>query len=294
MTDAQQAICENIHHYILFELTDNLETAAFAQTTMPDFGRYLFDLINRKINDSTDDLIKVVIRAIERQPAGIEDYYRTLCSSVLRFKEVPRKAYIEFLRQYAALFMHEYPSIKAEGHSKISAINTTLLANQAAIDSIVAASNRTFHITKDIREDEKRLEDLYRQYNELRTQKEMLQYSVEYLDEFMAKFCTPADRESVLKELKDNAVKAATESSITADLEFASYKEALETSRVNIDDITRIFFVVKLYTFYDDITRRGYAVEYLPDDVKEQTYKTLRAESDSLPRIATLNQRHET
>ncbi len=49
MTDAQQAICKNIHYYILFELTDNLETAVFAWTTMPDFGRYLFNLINRKI-----------------------------------------------------------------------------------------------------------------------------------------------------------------------------------------------------------------------------------------------------
>jgi len=93
MTDAQQAICKNIHHYILFELTDNLETAAFAWTTIPDFGHYLFDLTNRAINGSTDDLIKTVIRAIERQPTGIEDYYQTLfCTS----KKTPSRPILSF------------------------------------------------------------------------------------------------------------------------------------------------------------------------------------------------------
>lgn len=294
MSDAEQAVCRNIHHFILFDLTNKLDDSAFTQTTLDALGRYLFDLINRNIPGSTDALIKAVIKKIERVDIDLENYYLTLCQSVLKFVETPRRVYIQFLRQYVAVFMHDYPSIKAAAHSKIDTINASLDANRETIGFTIKASNSDIHIAKDIREDEKRLEGLYRQCNELRTQKEMLQYSVEYLDEFMAKFCTPTDRESVLKELKDKSIKAATGSSITADIEFVPYKEALKTSRANINDITRIFFVVKLYSFYDDITRRGYAVEYLPDDVKEQTYKTLRAESDSLPRITTLKQAKAT
>ena len=119
MTDGEQEICRSIHHFILFELTDKLDEATFVQTSMLDFGRYLFDVVNRNVAGSTDNLIKTVVRTITRKDTEHEDDpYLRLCNSVLRFAEIPRKVYFEYLRQYTTVFGHEYLEVVAEANSR--------------------------------------------------------------------------------------------------------------------------------------------------------------------------------
>lgn len=291
VTDVEQGICRNIHHFILFELTDKLEEIAFAQTSMTDFGRYLFDVVNRNVTGSTDDLIKIVVRTIVRKnPEHADNPYLRLCYSVLRFAEVPRKVYFEYLRQYAIVFGREYLEVVAEANSRVGALNASLDVNKDSIESIIAKSNSNLHITKDIRESEKRLSALYQQCNEMRTQKEMLQYILEYLDECMTKFCDFKDRAAVLSALRRKALETAKESHSTVDDEFEYYKEILRINRANINDIFRIIHVVKLQPFYDDIRQRAHGVDHPDEAEQEKALQAFREECDALPKIAVLEE----
>ncbi len=291
MNDGEQGICRNIHHFILFELTDKLDEVAFAQASMLGFGRYLFDVVNRNVAGSTDDLIKTVVRAITRKDTAHEDDpYWKLCHSVLRFAEIPRKIYFEYLRQYTTVFGHEYVEVVAEANSRIGALNASLDANKDSIESIIATSNSSLHITKDIRESEKRLSALYQQCNEMRTQKEMLQYILEYIDECMSKFCDFKDRAVALSALREKALETAKEGHLTVDDDFEYYKEILRIGRANISNIFGIIHAIKLQPFYDDIRQRAHGVYHHDGAEQEKTLKAFQEECDALPKIATLEE----
>lgn len=294
MTDAEQDICKDIRHFILFELTDKLDETAFTQTTMTNFGSYLFDVIKRNVPNSTDDFIKVVIRAIDHKGTEHVDYYLRLCYSVLRFNEIPRKVYIEYLRRYAIVFVNKYRKISTDTHSQIAALNAVLVANADSIKSIISVSNSALHITKDIRNSEKNLSELYKQCNDLRTQKEMLQYILEYLNECLSKFCNLEDKTIVLDTLRKKALQTAKDDHLSIDDEFKYYEEILEIVKANIDDIFRIIHTVKLQPFYDDIYKRGYETGHLDNAVKEKILQSLKDEYDALPRIAVLEKTKST
>jgi hypothetical protein len=291
VTDAEQGICKNIHHFILFELTDKLDEVAFSQTSMTDFGRYLFDVINRNVAGSTDHLIKTVIRAVARKDTeNADDPYLRLCHSVLRFVEVPRKVYFEYLRRYATVFGREYLEVVTEANSRIGTLNASIDANKDSMESIIATSNSSLHITKDLRESEKRLSALYQQCNEMRTQKEMLQYSLEYLDECMAKFCDFKDRAAVLSALRRKALETAKESHSTVVDEFEYYQEILRINKANNRDIFGIIYTVKLQPFYDDIRQRAHGVLHPNEAKQERAIQTFREECDALPKIEVLKE----
>ncbi len=114
-------------------------------------------------------------------------------------------------------------------------------------------SNNNTRITKDIRDSENRLSLLNQQCIELRTKKEMLQYSLEYLDECMSKFCIFEDRKSTLTLLRKKAIEKARDDLFTVDDEFKYYREILLITETNANDILRIFYIVKLQQFHDDI-----------------------------------------
>lgn len=224
MTEAEQEICKSIHHFILFELTKKVDEKAFAQNSMTEFGRYLFGIILQNVPGSTDELVKTVIKAISRKDTEYTDEYAQLCCSVLWFVEVPRKVYIKFLRQFVAVFIREYQRVVAVIKSQINALNIAMDSIPDNMASIILASNNNTRITKDILESENRLSLLNQQCNELRTKKEMLQYSLEYLDECMSKFCIFEDRESALMALRKKAIDKARDDHFAVDDEFKYYR----------------------------------------------------------------------
>lgn len=290
VTEAEQMICKSIHHFILFELIEKVDEKAFLQNTMTEFGRYLFGIILQNVPSSTDELVKTVIKAISRKDTEYADEYALLCCSVLRFVEVPRRVYIKFLRQFVAVFIREYHRVIAVINSQINALNIAMDSIPDNMASIILASNNNTRITKDIRESENRLSLLNQQCIELRTKKEMLQYSLEYLDECMSKFCTFEHRESALIALRKKAIDKARDAHFTVDDEFKYYREILSITETNANDILRIFYIVKLQQFHDDIFRRAYSTEYLPDGQKEKILKDLKEEVDSLPGVAVLRE----
>ncbi len=294
VTDAEHKICKSIHHFILFELTEKIDENAFAQNSMTKFGHYLFGVILQNVPGSTNDFIKTVVKAISHKDAEQQDEYIRLCCSVLRFVEVPRRVYIQFLRQFVAVFMREYRRVIADIKSQIDALNVAMDSIPDNMDSIILASNNNTRITKDIRESEKRLSSLNQQCNELRTKKEMLQYSLEYLDECMSEFCSIGDKESALMALRKKAIDTARDDHFAVDDEFKYYREILSTTETNANDILRVFYIVKLHQFHDDIFRRAYDTEYFPDAQKEKILKDLKEEVDSLPGVAVLREAKST
>lgn len=64
MTDHEQKVCDSIHHFILFKLSENLDDNVFKKTSIEELGRYLFNIILCNINDSTEELIQIVIKTI--------------------------------------------------------------------------------------------------------------------------------------------------------------------------------------------------------------------------------------
>jgi len=276
----------NRHHFILFELTEKIDEKAFAQNSMTEFGRFLFDIILQNVPGSTDELVKTVIKAISRKDTEYADEYTQLCCSVLWFVEVPRKVYIEFLRQFAVVFKRDYRRVVAVIKSQIDALNVAMDSIPGNMATIILVSNNNTRITKDIRESENRLSLLNQQCNELRTKKEMLQYSLEYLDECMSKFCNFEDKESTLMALRKKAINTARDDHFTIDDEFKYYREILSITETNANDILRIFYIVKLQQFHDDIFRRAYDTKYLPDAQEENLLKGLKDEvvcPESLP-----------
>ena len=172
----------------------------------------------------------------------------------------------------------------------IGALNASLEANKDSIESIIATSNSSLHITKDIRESEKRLLALYQQCNEMRTQKGMLQYIVEYIDESMAKFCDFKDRAAALLVLRKRALETAKKGRITVDDEFEYFKEILRIGRANINNVFGIIHAVKLQPFYDDIRQRAHGVYHHDKAEQEKVLKAFQEECDALPKIAMLEE----
>lgn len=193
------------------------------------------------------------------------------------------------LRNFA-IIKYEYQQLVLSINTQISSIDTRLDALPSQIDTIILSSNNNLRITKDIRYAEDQLSSLYNQCNELRTKKEMLQYSLEYLNECMAKFCDINNHEEVIATLQKKTLDIVRYDHLDVDNEFRYYKEIISITKDHVEDIYKIFFIVKLYQFQDDAYKKAYMTTYLKDEEQEQGIKELKDEIDSLPRIESLTE----
>ena len=122
----------------------------------------------------------------------------------------------------------------------------------------------------------------------LQAQKEMLIFSLDYLNECMAKFCNLDNKAEVLKALRNIALDIATERIRDVASKFQYYDEVITISESQTRDISRIFYLVKLVKLNEDVMKKAHALAYRYDELPKEIADELKQEQDKIPRIADL------
>ena len=61
MHNAEKLTCDAIYRFILFELSDKINEAIFAKSSIEEVGHYLFDIIVQSVDGASEELIRLVI-----------------------------------------------------------------------------------------------------------------------------------------------------------------------------------------------------------------------------------------
>lgn len=176
--------------------------------------RYVRGIICEDMVGASEELIRFVIEKTGAHDAtytSLNDYYKQLCCYHMHFKAIPQRVYYKVIREYIKIFRKRYSHLISEIKSSIALKNDEMrhIANQ--IDRITHSSNIDLRITKNIKDTEQTLFTLSQKCENLQVQKEMLIFSLDYLNECMAKFCNLDNKAEVLKALRNIALDIATE-----------------------------------------------------------------------------------
>ena len=291
MHNAEKLTCDAIYRFILFELFDKIDEAIFAKSSVEEVGHYLFDIIVRSVDGASEELIRFVIEKTGAHDAtytSLNDYYKQLCCYHMHFKAIPQRVYYKVIREYIKIFRKRYSHLISEIKSSIALKNDEMrhIANQ--IDRITHSSNIDLRITKNIKDTEQTLFTLSQKCENLQVQKEMLIFSLDYLNECMAKFCNLDNKSEVLKALRNIALDIATERIRDVASKFQYYDEVITISESQTRDISRIFYLVKLVKLNEDVMRKAHAMAYRYDELPKEIADELKQEQDKIPRIADL------
>ena len=292
MHNAEKLTCDAIYRFILFELSDKINEAIFAKSSIEEVGHYLFDIIVQSVDGASEELIRLVIERTGAHDAtytSLNDYYKQLCCYHMHFKAIPQNVYYKVIREYVNIFRKKYPRLISEIKTSIASKNDEMRHIADQIDRITHSSNIDLRITKNIKDTEQTLFNLSQKCENLQVQKEMLIFSLDYLNECMAKFCNLDNKAEVLKTLRNIALDIATERIRDVASEFQYYYDVITISKSQTRDISRIFYMVKLVKLNEDVKQKAHSMAYQYDGLPEEIVDKLKQEQDKIPRIADLN-----
>ena len=291
MHNAEKLTCDAIYRFILFELSDKIDEAIFAKSSIEEVGHYLFDIIVQNIDGASEELIRFVIERTGAHDAtytSLNDYYKQLCCYHMHFKAIPQNVYYKVIREYVNIFRKKYPRLISEIKTSIASKNDEMRHIADQIDRITHSSNIDLRITKNIKDTEQTLFSLSQKCENLQVQKEMLIFSLDYLNECMTKFCNLDNKAEVLKTLRNIALDIATERIRDVASEFQYYYDVITISKSQTRDISRIFYMVKLVKLNEDVKQKAHSMAYQYDELPEEIVDKLKQEQDKIPRIADL------
>lgn len=291
MHNAEKLTCDAIYRFILFELSDKINEAIFAKSSIEEVGHYLFDIIVQSVDGASEELIRLVIERTGAHDAtytSLNDYYKQLCCYHMHFKAIPQNVYYKVIREYVNIFRKKYPRLISEIKTSIASKNDEMRHIADQIDRITHSSNIDLRITKNIKDTEQTLFNLSQKCENLQVQKEMLIFSLDYLNECMAKFCNLDNKAEVLKTLRNIALDIATERIRDVASEFQYYYDVITISKSQTRDISRIFYMVKLVKLNEDVKQKAHSMAYQYDGLPEEIVDKLKQEQDKIPRIADL------
>lgn len=291
MDDIKRIVCEAIYRFILYELPDRIDKTIFEKSSTEAVGQYLFDIILQNVDGASEELIKFVIEQTGEKNVSytsLNDHYKQLCCYHMHFKELPQKVYYEVIRKFVKIFRKKYPQLLSEINAQIATIDVEMGQAINQINNITHNININLTITKNIKDTERLLSDLYWKCDELRTKKEMLEFSLGYLDECMTKFCDLADRTDVLETLRKMTLSIATGISLGVESEFQYYDEIISITKDQTRDIFCMFYIVKLLKLYEEVRKKTYAITYRYDELPQEVVDEIKQELDRIPQIVDL------
>lgn len=291
MNDTKQLVCDAIYRFILLELPDKIDETVFTKSSAEEVGQYLFNIISQNVDGASEELIKLVIKESGPQGAvytSLNDFYKQLCCYHMHFKLLPKKIYYKVIKEYVRIFRKEYPQL-------VSEIKATITSIEAEVDNITNQINTTTHssninlkITKNIKGTERILSELNQKHDKLQVQREMLEFSLGYLDECMSKFCNLENRAEVLEKLRKITLNIASAISPSIENEFQYYSEIVSITKKQTQNIFHIFYIVKLLKINDDVRKKAHAITFRHDDLPQDVLGELKQEFDRIPKIADL------
>lgn len=284
MNQEEENICKAIHHFIIFELEEYIDEDIFLQDDIIQLGQFYFDRILISVSGATDKLIKVVIRSIaSRDPnfSNLNDYYTEICN-ILDFDKLPKDIYSQVLNKFDIIFKNEYVEVCSIIDNKITSFNEKLrsiLLQENTIKNFKSGS--TF--MRDLSDDETRLNELYTLCNSLRTAKEMVQYSKQYMTDCLMSYCDFNDANIVTGTLRIEALKLSKRDSFDISLSFLSYSEAVSITKDIVQREYAIFFKVKIYQLADEANKNAKHMIYIKSD--EEIGQLYKEAINKLPEI---------
>ena len=247
-SDEKQKICKNIFLYITTELDDWMDTQIFTMTSMKELGELYYNHVLNEVENADTDLLNTVIRTIK--PSDIEynsqeDYYIALCQ-ILHLKRLPSEVWVEVTKEYDEIFVQRYSVVTQKYQVEVNRIDAEL--NQTKADSdIIKNSKPSYSLMRDISTDEQKLYELCLKCNSLRTRKEMLMFSMDYVTSQLSDFCDMKDIQSVEMAKQQETLKLSKNDTYDAKFLFSSYRDYVDIAEDRLNRPYALFFKVKIY-----------------------------------------------
>lgn len=247
-SDEKQKICKNIFLYITTELDDWMDTQIFTMTSMKELGELYYNHVLNEVENADTDLLNTVIRTIK--PSDIEynsqeDYYIALCQ-ILHLKRLPSEVWVEVTKEYDEIFVQRYSVVTQKYQVEVNRIDAELNQTKADSDTI-KNSKPSYSLMRDISTDEQKLYVLCLKCNSLRTRKEMLMFSMDYVTSQLSDFCDMKDIQSVEMAKQQETLKLSKNDTYDAKFLFSSYRDYVDIAEDRLNRPYALFFKVKIY-----------------------------------------------
>lgn len=247
-SDEKQKICKNIFLYITTELDDWMDTQIFTMTSMKELGELYYNHVLNEVENADTDLLNTVIRTIK--PSDIEynsqeDYYIALCQ-ILHLKRLPSEVWVEVTKEYDEIFVQRYSVVTQKYQVEVNRIDAELNQTKADSDTI-KNSKPSYSLMRDISTDEQKLYELCLKCNSLRTRKEMLMFSMDYVTSQLSDFCDMKDIQSVEMAKQQETLKLSKNDTYDAKFMFSSYRDYVDIAEDRLNRPYALFFKVKIY-----------------------------------------------
>lgn len=247
-SDEKQKICKKIFLYITTELDDWMDTQIFTMTSMKELGELYYNHVLNEVENADTDLLNTVIRTIK--PSDIEynsqeDYYIALCQ-ILHLKRLPSEVWVEVTREYDEIFVQGYSVVTQKYQVEVNRIDAELNQTKADSDAI-KNSKPSYSLMRDISTDEQKLYELCLKCNSLRTRKEMLMFSMDYVTSQLSDFCDMKDIQSVEMAKQQETLKLSKNDTYDAKFLFSSYRDYVDIAEDRLNRPYALFFKVKIY-----------------------------------------------
>ena len=247
-SDEKQKICKNIFLYITTELDDWMDTQIFTMTSMKELGELYYNHVLNEVENADTDLLNTVIRTIK--PSDIEynsqeDYYIALCQ-ILHLKRLPSEVWVEVTKEYDEIFVQRYSVVTQKYQVEVNRIDAELNQTKADSDTI-KNSKPSYSLMRDISTDEQKLYELCLKCNSLRTRKEMLMFSMDYVTSQLSDFCDMKDIQSVEMAKQQETLKLSKNDTYEAKFLFSSYRDYVDIAEDRLNRPYALFFKVKIY-----------------------------------------------
>lgn len=241
-------ICKNIFLYITTELDDWMDTQIFTMTSMKELGELYYNHVLNEVENADTDLLNTVIRTIK--PSDIEynsqeDYYIALCQ-ILHLKRLPSEVWVEVTKEYDEIFVQRYSVVTQKYQVEVNRIDAELNQTKADSDTI-KNSKPSYSLMRDISTDEQKLYELCLKCNSLRTRKEMLMFSMDYVTSQLSDFCDMKDIQSVEMAKQQETLKLSKNDTYDAKFLFSSYRDYVDIAEDRLNRPYALFFKVKIY-----------------------------------------------
>lgn len=288
-----QTKCEQISHFIHYELPNWIDSAVFTQNSFKDLGELYYQHILNHVDMASIDLINRVVKI--DSPTSFtfdqqEDYYTAVCK-LIHLKSLPAILFPSMQQKFNSIFVQLYTQAKQNYISKINQINSQLLLSKQQSDTIKQATP-SLSFLRDLTSDENTLLKAYSDCNMLRTRKEMLEFGMNYVDTKLFEFCDINDPQKITETLYYETLRLCEKSTPDFTLIFSPYQSYLD---LFLDDINRsylIFFKIKVYTIIDNAQAHYMQQCYIKDETEAGLeYKNYL---DNIPKFDVLNQQKTT
>ncbi|WP_017473221.1 hypothetical protein [Amphibacillus jilinensis] len=292
MDSDKKVIYDDLYKYIVGELANCIDVEIFSIATIEELGEFYYKKTLAQVSGATDTFLQYVIRFMVYEETvfeNIADYYKSLCK-IISIKKLPSNMLREVETEYDEVFVRKYNLVLQKANEAKEDINNRLQSLKTYSDSLKTVStNQSF--MRDLSSDELRLHRYGNECNLLRTRKEMIEYSVEYMTKKLMEFCDIHDVNSVEIAIREEALKLSKSDIKEATVSFITYKDVIEITEDNLDRAYALFYKTKFYTAIEKARKIIYASQYNLSE--EESVRQYEIEIDKIPKINDLQYQKE-